>query len=127
MNAIYGTSNQKSKKSLFKTITSVFNIIVVFEPPKNPAKEIVQGYILARNTDSEWTFNLPLSGLPNVVVKRLKPALENAVVYQQEDKFLEDTVPMQDNRNDWKRRSSYVDTAYRKYLTRTTPWQVLLD
>ena len=127
MNAFYGTKNLASKKALFKTLTSVFDIILVFESPADPKAESQQGYILARNSNSNWSFTISLSGLPNSIVNELKPAFKNLAEYRRESEFLKDTVPIYDNWNDWKRRTSHIDTAFRKRLTRFIPWQVLLD
>ena len=67
MNSFYGNKDQRSKKGLFRTITSVFESVVVFEPPSKETSEIVQGYILA-NKNAKWSYNISLEDKPSFVI-----------------------------------------------------------
>jgi len=126
MNAFYGTKDLRSKKALLKTIVSVFAKIIVFETPQKPSAEMTQGYTLARKSQ-KWAYNTSLQGMPEFVIKSLSPTLKNRTVYATNSELLKNTLPIYDNKNDWKRISSYIDVAYRKILTGVIPWQVLLD
>jgi len=126
MNAFYGTKDLRSKKALLKTIVNIFDKIVVFETPSKPSVERTQGFILARKSKN-WTYNIPLQGEPDSFVKRFAPILKNRTTYTSNSELLKKTLPIYDNKNDWKRISSSIDVDYRKYLTSVIPWQVLLD
>jgi 2-polyprenyl-3-methyl-5-hydroxy-6-metoxy-1,4-benzoquinol methylase len=126
MNAFYGTKDLQSKKALLKTIVSVFGKIVVFETLTNTSAEMTSGYILARNRE-QWSYNISLLGKPEFVIKKLKRTFQNSTIYGQNSDLLKNTTPIYDNKNDWTRISSYIDTVYRKKLISHIPWQVLLD
>ena len=127
MNAIYGAKNSTSKKSLFKTLVSVYDRIVVFEASAEKGQTAQQGYILARNTNDPWTFTVSTASLPNFIAKALSPVFKNWKEYNQESKFIKNIMPIYDERNDWRRQTIDVDIGYRKMLVSKLPWQVLLD
>ena len=85
-----------------------------------------QGYILARNSDSKWQFGISFDEL-NPAIAGLKLTLENWEQYSAESDFLKGSIPITSNRNNWSQQAAFVDTIYRKALTKIIPWQILLD
>ncbi len=127
MNTFYGVKNLSSKKALLKTISDVFGSVVAFEAPLKSDADITQGYLLARNVIGNWNFSVTLNGVPELTLKRLLPILKNWVAYTSEHEFFNDIDSIRDGSNDWVRQANYVDITYRKRLTQSVPWQVLLD
>ena len=127
MNAFYGVENLRSKKALLKTIADVFQSVITFEAPAKTGAELTQGYLLARNTSENWDFSVNLKGEPVFVIKRLTPVFRNWAAYKSDHEFLRSTISIRDGSNDWLRLTNYIDTIYRKRLTKNIPWQVLLD
>ena len=127
MNAFYGVENLRSKKALLKTIADVFQSVITFEAPAKTGAELTQGYLLARNTSENWGFSVNLKGEPVFVIKRLTPVFRNWAAYKSDHEFLRSTISIRDGSNDWLRLTNYIDTIYRKRLTKNIPWQVLLD
>ncbi len=124
MNAFYGTEDKRSKHALIKTIASEFNVIVLFEK-SNIKTPMTQGYVLARNTNENWSFTIKVDEFNAQIQKRILPILQNWKSYNTKSVELDNTAIITDELNKWKLLTNDIDMAYRKKIIKSVPSEIL--
>ena len=125
MNSFTHEEYDEAHHALLKTIHSVFGEI--YAVYKTGQEGFLSAYFMGRKAKVIEGLGMDLSSIPYYLRLKFHDALESATIYDEWSTEIEDADIITDVSNNWRQLIQPVESAYRKIVVKTAPWQVLMN